>query len=707
MAIYPSGSIINNRYEVVQGPHEKPSLAGGMGLVYLCVDRSQGGLPVALKTFRPEYLPNREARDRFLREGSTWVELGYHPHIVRCYGVVKAVVGPEVFLVLQLVTAAEGKHDASLRAWLTPGKPLLPEQALLFALHITRGMRWVTEKVPGLVHRDLKPENVLVGRDGLARITDFGLVQVLTGEDSIISKFDIGDDSGESRQRTQLTQGIAGTPCYMSPEQGAGETLDVCSDIYAFGCILYEMLTGEFAVVGKNIEEFLQAHREGRLRAIPTQLPVDTRQLLERCLARQPEDRYRSWEGVENALVQVYHSLSGSVPQQITDRDQDANRVERLALGWSYNTIGVSYYDIGKFGIAKGHFEKASAIAQEIGDRYGEGSALGNLGNTYLELGDVRRAIDFFEQNLAITKEIGDHHGEGTVLGNLGNAYLQLGDARRAIGFYEQDLAIAREIGDRQGEGRSVGNLGNAYFRLGDAQRAIDFFEQRLDIAREIGDRHGEGQALGNLGIVYEQWGDARQAIGFYEQHLTIVREMGDRQGEAAGLGNLGVAYRLLGDAHRALGFFEQSLVIAQEIGDRGREGVALGNLGNAYFQLGDVQRAIGFYEQHLTIAKEIGDRYGESQALGNLGNAHFQLGHIQRAIGFYEQRLAIAYDIGDVMGAAKTNLNLARLLLDHARPIEALPHAQSAGQTFEKAGHIQYAVKAQELIEQIKTYMG
>ena len=78
MNIYPSGSIIAGRYEVVQGPAEKSSLAGGMGIVYLCNDR-QEDRPVALKTFRPEFLPDRVARDRFLREGTTWVDPGYRP----------------------------------------------------------------------------------------------------------------------------------------------------------------------------------------------------------------------------------------------------------------------------------------------------------------------------------------------------------------------------------------------------------------------------------------------------------------------------------------------------------------------------------------------------------------------------------------------------------------------------------------------------
>ena len=130
---------------------------GGMGIVYLCLDHGNDKRPVALKTFRPEYLPDRAARDRFLREGTTWVNLGAHPHIVRAYQVVRVGDGTEVYLALELVAKEQGREDASLRSWLTPGKPLPLDQALLFALQIARGMKHAAEVIPGFVHRDLKP----------------------------------------------------------------------------------------------------------------------------------------------------------------------------------------------------------------------------------------------------------------------------------------------------------------------------------------------------------------------------------------------------------------------------------------------------------------------------------------------------------------------------------------------------------------------
>jgi len=157
MSIDHSSTLIANRYEMVQGPREKPSLARGMGLVYLCVDHAENGRPVALKTFRPELLSDRAARDCFLREGTTWVELGKHPYIVRCHQVFKVDIGPEVFLILELVAAAEGKN-ASLRSRPVTGKLLSVEQVLLFALHIARAMKHAKTKIPDLIHHDLTGE---------------------------------------------------------------------------------------------------------------------------------------------------------------------------------------------------------------------------------------------------------------------------------------------------------------------------------------------------------------------------------------------------------------------------------------------------------------------------------------------------------------------------------------------------------------------
>jgi tetratricopeptide (TPR) repeat protein len=159
-----------------------------------------------------------------------------------------------------------------------------------------------------------------------------------------------------------------------------------------------------------------------------------------------------------------------------------------------------------------------------------------------------RHRIEWLESAVRAARELGDRRGEGGALGSLGHAYSALGDARKAIELHEQHLLIARELGDRRGEGLALGNLGIAYAHLGDARKAIEFFEQDLLIARELGDRHGEGRVLGNLGAAYGDLGDARKAIKFLEQHLVVAREFGDRRGEGTSLWNWASRLNELGD---------------------------------------------------------------------------------------------------------------------------------------------------------------
>ncbi|HKI35203.1 MAG TPA: tetratricopeptide repeat protein [Gemmataceae bacterium] len=171
--------------------------------------------------------------------------------------------------------------------------------------------------------------------------------------------------------------------------------------------------------------------------------------------------------------------------------------------------------------------ETSAETARRLGDRRGEGNALGNLGIAYLDLGQPQRAIDFYQQQLVITREIGDRRGEGAALGNLGLAYAALGQPQRAIEFHEQYLAIAREVGDRRGEGTALGNLGLAYAALGQPQRAIEFHEQQLVITREIGDRRGEAIACWNLGDELVRQDRLADAIPLMEICVRFEQEIG------------------------------------------------------------------------------------------------------------------------------------------------------------------------------------
>ena len=243
--------------------------------------------------------------------------------------------------------------------------------------------------------------------------------------------------------------------------------------------------------------------------------------------------------------------------------DHISSQTKRLCL----NQIGNSYGELGNFEKAIEYYQRALQFTREIGDRNGEGAALGSLGLAYDSLEQYERAVDLHRQHLTIAREIGDRRGEGAALGNLGIAYHSLGQYERAIDFYQQHLTIAWEIGNRQGEGNALGGLGIAYHRLGQYERAIDFHQQYLTIAREIGDRNGEGNALGNTGETQLQLNQYPESLANSQAALEIFQEIGNRPGEAEALKNLAELHQALGEVETARQYGQQALALATELG--------------------------------------------------------------------------------------------------------------------------------------------
>jgi serine/threonine protein kinase len=213
----------------------------------------------------------------------------------------------------------------------------------------------------------------------------------------------------------------------MAPEQWTPEVpVDVRTDIYAFGCILYEMVTGQAAMPGESMEELAQAHRYGLLRNIPDQLPLEVKAMIKRCVAVNPQDRCQSWQEVEAAAMIIYERVAGQpAPLEIETRTQaeKASRPELIAAGWSYDAMGMSYFDIGNYDLAAGYFERVIWLGRQTNDPPLEGAGLSHLGNACRALSDLDGAIKYHKQQLKIARQIQAQAIEADAVGNLGNDY--------------------------------------------------------------------------------------------------------------------------------------------------------------------------------------------------------------------------------------------------------------------------------------------
>ena len=253
-----------------------PLGAGGMGEVYRARD-TKLNRDVALKVLPDLVANDPERMARFQREAEVLASLN-HPNIGQIHGLEEAD-GVRA-LVLELI------EGPTLEDVIARG-PMRVEEALPVARQIAAALEAAHEA--GVVHRDLKPANVKVRDDGAVKVLDFGLAKALQG--------DAGDPSMSPTITAMGTQAgvIMGTVAYMAPEQAKGKPVDKRADIWAFGAVLFEMLTGRRAFEGDDVSEVLASvlAREPRLEAVPTTVPTSVRRLLARCLVKDPAKRLR------------------------------------------------------------------------------------------------------------------------------------------------------------------------------------------------------------------------------------------------------------------------------------------------------------------------------------------------------------------------------------------------------------------------------
>jgi Tol biopolymer transport system component/predicted Ser/Thr protein kinase len=280
------------------GPYEivSPLGAGGMGEVYRARD-TRLGREVAVKVLLPEVSADDSRRRRFEQEARSASALN-HPNIVTVYDV--GSVDSTIYLAMELV---EGR---TLRELLVDGA--LPSRKLLdVAVQVAEGLAKAHDA--GLVHRDLKPENLIVSKDGFVKILDFGLAKLteLTASDGVSALQTQAGSLGT------VPGTVMGTVGYMSPEQASGREVDYRSDQFSLGSILYELATGQRAFQRNTGAETLTAII--REEPVPVgqanpRVPAPVRWIVERCLAKEPEERFASTKDLARDLRSLRDHLS-------------------------------------------------------------------------------------------------------------------------------------------------------------------------------------------------------------------------------------------------------------------------------------------------------------------------------------------------------------------------------------------------------------
>jgi serine/threonine protein kinase len=277
-----------------------------MGEVYRARD-TKLGREVALKVVLDSFTHDPERQARFQREAQLLASLN-HPHIATIHGLEQS--GSTQFLVMELVDGATLAERLRRPEGLPVGPSGLPiDEALRIARQVAEALQAAHEK--GIIHRDLKPANIALTTDGQVKVLDFGLAKALDDVGRVLPSGPAGSKEQDpayavansptlSMAATQAGM-ILGTAAYMSPEQAKGRAADKRSDVWAFGCVLYEMLTGHRAFEGEDVSDTMAAvlRVEPDWAMLPGDLPSPVGALLKGCLAK---DRARRIADMSAAL---------------------------------------------------------------------------------------------------------------------------------------------------------------------------------------------------------------------------------------------------------------------------------------------------------------------------------------------------------------------------------------------------------------------
>ncbi|MEO0247752.1 MAG: serine/threonine-protein kinase [candidate division WOR-3 bacterium] len=486
------GDKIENRYEIFK------IKKGGMGIVFLCYDH-EDKTPIAIKTFQDKFLMDNQSIERFIHEASNWIYLGKHKNIVRALYVQNINHRPYIFL--EYIVGDE-YFGSELTGWIKR-KGLSLKTILNFAIQFCNGMIYAEEKFKEMgkffVYRDIKPGNIMITKDRILKITDFGLIKTI-----LYAKKDI--DTGLYKTESYIEQfgvtkigSICGTPPYMSPEQCLGSIeIDIRSDIYSFGCVLYEMFAGRPPFVCPNFNAYRYCHLKVSpepLKNIIDGIPSEIDDIVKICLAKEKENRFSDFRALKRDLIKTYYSLFDEKIETnslLDDITSDYTTEQELLLK------GMSLDELGKHEEAIKCFNEILKHSESLRLKYwtyvSRGKAYENVGQFKDALEDYNSAISIYPSSL--------------VYCNRGNIYNNLGELNKAIKDY--DTAIDLDSMNAL----AYYNRGICYTRAGKLYDALNDFTKAIEL--------GFTMAYTNRGALYHLLGLTNKALSDYNKALEI-----------------------------------------------------------------------------------------------------------------------------------------------------------------------------------------
>ncbi len=437
------GDLIGGRYEVraILGGKGK----SGMGIVFICFDQERDS-SVVLKTFQDRFMKSKFIVDAFKHEALAWIILDYHPNIVRAQYVIK--VEGKIYIALEYIEPDE-KGRNTLKHFIKERVSL--QQALSWSIQLCRGMEHAQSR--GLAsHHDIKPANLMISKEGILKICDFGLARIWDQEEQDIENLsELTMDVRSNLSFICVHEGkiVTGTADWMAPERYGGKG-DIRSDIYSFGAVMHQMVNlGKLPFSEQSLKPYILNIRKQPSETVKTEFyPI-----IERCLQTKPENRYQDFKELRVDLEALHEKEYGKFPSAPEKKEE--------LEAWEHENKGISFHTLGLMDMAIREIWKGIQLRPNHAETHFF------LGMAYLDKGvTLDIAIVSFQEALKYNPNLFEaHYG-------LGKAYSKKEMFEDAINEYQETINFKPSFF------KAHHKLGKLFESMGNFQEALKSYKR-------------------------------------------------------------------------------------------------------------------------------------------------------------------------------------------------------------------------------------
>ena len=428
-------------------------------------------------------------------------------------------------------------------------------------------------------------------------------------------------------------------------------------------------------------------------------LMADNKQLLTTDLRIALIRRAGYFQSIDNysQLLNIY-SIIETAAQKIGDR-------EGIALAEA--GLGEASQKLGRNGQAIGHYRKALAAYEALGNQLQMALMLDQIGTVYFAQNDYANALESYQKMLALLEASKDTAGIANALEAVGSVHYEQGNYTLALELFEKSLRLRGQLGRKPEIAATLNNIGNAHYQMENYVAAIEYYQKAITGFEANDDKQAIAGAMNNIGGANYSQGNYGIALEFYQKSLKIEEQIRDSRGQATSLLGIGVVYYAQGNYSPALEYLQKYFALVSSLGNKNSMAEALHYIGLAHYRQQSYDAALENYQRSLKVYEESGNTTDQPVMLGLIGGVYYIQGKYDAALESYRRALAQFEILKQAEGVASMTASVASVYHAEGKYDEALESYQKSLAQYEAVGNKERVAGTLESIASVYYWQG